>query len=170
MLKHRVAKSQTDGSCRPLMLKFAAPSMMLHKQQPIGSDLRAWEQAGYNGRWQTPDIFEVVDVEESAVPQLEIFQKWLHQSHERDGGEGKGETDAVDIDTIVDLYRDEYAWRCGTNDLEDGNDARNAPFRADLFWPNRPVGRGDRRLGGDRDKNIQAVMIGENRARWKMFP
>jgi len=142
--------------------------MSLHKQQPTPSDVRAWEHADPHDRWQTPDIFEVVEVEESAVPQLEIFQKWLHQqAREHDGGEEGEETGGVDIGTIVDLYRDEYAWLCGINSPATGNGAWNGPL---TMSPHGPVSDQVRRHDRDRGGDVEAVLIGDRKARWNLSP
>jgi hypothetical protein len=160
-LKHRVAKSQANNSTSPLSLRFSTLSQRLHKQQELFNDPESFLHAGHqgaNGRWQAPDIFEVVDREESAVPQLAFFQRWLHQQSDGNRGAERNETENMATRTIVDLYRDEHAWQTWSHVEEAAVDeeARNA----ETFWLAR---RPSQNL---EDTNLQSVLVGEKKARW----
>ncbi len=151
-LKHRVAKSQTGDSARPLSLNFAGPSTKLHKQPVPGWDHQSWVQAGANARRQTPDIFEIVDVEESAVTKLEVFQSW---SRRRSDGD-------VNTRAISDLYRAEYAWRCWISTHENGEEEEEG--EEELFWNAR---RDSSREGNN---PLDSILTSEKQARWMLSP
>ena len=152
-LKHRVAKSQTGDSGRPLSLNFAGPSARLHRHPVPGWDHQDWVQAGADARRQTPDIFEIVDVEESAVPKLAIFQSWSQQRS----------NDDVSTGTICDLYRDEHAWRCWISTHENGEEEEEDEDM-EPFWDTR---RGSSREGTN---HLDSILAAENKMRWMLSP
>ena len=131
-LKHRVAKSQSGaGADNVLAIKprFGAMSAHLHKQDP---DPDLLEQAEVVSgaccvactRSSEPDIFEVVMFEESAVPHLPVFGRFLEKyedglpdvRHEVRSDVGD-DWDIEDFDrhgwrTIAHLYAQEFGWNC----------------------------------------------------------
>ena len=100
-----------------------------------------------------PDIFEIVDVEESAVTKLEAFQSWSRQRSDGD----------VSTQTISDLYRAEYAWRCWVSTHENGeDDEENEDL--ELFWNTR---RDSPREGSN---HLDSILAAENKTRWMLSP
>jgi hypothetical protein len=162
-LKHRAAKSQT--STLPIKLKFSATSMRLHKQEPDPESLAAvksWNCCGRCSRTQEPDIFEVAVVEESVVPRLGIFQDWLAQvERERSGyyyQMNQGNRD-ISLNTILNLYRDEFAWTCQLDDNEEWSEEEQkeefdvARRRSNRFTSGTP-----------------SLFQGDDRVRWQLAP
>jgi hypothetical protein len=133
-LHHRVDKANAS---RPvddqITLTFGACSMNLHKQEPDPAELEKIQNSGccsICSRYQAPDVFEVVECEESVVTQLEVFRRWLGEprgegwgEEERRGGEDDSgeeseeseddeEGEVVSWVTIARLYAEEFGWKC----------------------------------------------------------
>lgn len=119
-LRHRVEKAEGSGE---IELKFGYYSMNLHKQTPDPDRVKMEKTncCTICSRRKGPDIFEVVYSEESAVPQLPIFRRWLDQRRRGDyhGGdddqEGFGDredTESVSSAAIGNLYAEEFGWQC----------------------------------------------------------
>jgi hypothetical protein len=161
-LKHRAAKSQT--SALPIKLKFAATSVRLHKQKPDHESLAAvksWSCCGRCSRTQEPDIFEVVMVEESVVPRLEVFQRWLAQTkREESGGSDKMRVrdEGVSVDTILGLYRHEFAWTCQFDGDRQGSEEEQ---EEEFEFVRRGFGS---------FANGQSLLLGDDRVRWQLAP
>ncbi|KAK4150462.1 hypothetical protein C8A00DRAFT_36927 [Chaetomidium leptoderma] len=154
VFKHRVAKSKE--SARAVQLRFAVHSVNLHKQELyLDSVIRNnWLAL----RTQAPDIFEVASVEESVVPRFDVFQRWLDQGRQEYEGDGDGD---VRAETILDLYRDEYAWSCRTGSPDDEG------VGIEAFWE-----KTGRRTADTSYSRLEFILIlaGKTKRRWDPAP
>ena len=98
-------------------------------------------------------------VEESVVPRLGVFQGWLAQTRGGKSG-GNGQRDkGVSFNTILDLYRDEFAWTCQFDDDRQGSEEdREEEFEL-ARRRFRPFANG-----------MQSILLGDNRDRWQLAP
>jgi hypothetical protein len=163
--KHRVAKSKSTS--RPIQLKFGATSQRLHKQEPDPEAVEAvkkWECCSSCSRWQTPDIFEVMEVEESVVPRLDAFQTWLRQRFQggqHDSGKQGRDSHDIGLDTIVGLYSDEFAWRAWI-DGTSGQGQEDEVDDVQLYMYQQRHRRWD--------AGLDAILLGTERVRWEQAP
>ncbi|KAL2134413.1 hypothetical protein VTI74DRAFT_252 [Chaetomium olivicolor] len=103
-IKHRVAKFQTTD--RPLQWQFNAWSKHLYRQEPSAEIVKQMEGPhNYCPNLRTPDIFQVVALEESVIPHLKPFQRYLDHNMERDI-----HAKHVSYAKITRLQHFEYMW------------------------------------------------------------
>lgn len=159
--RHRVEKSKTTPGAVEIELKFGAYSKHLHKQTPEPDGAEKLKEARcctICSRRDAPDIFEVVSYEESVVPQLPIFRRWLEGLGDWDGdedptddGEQQG---AVGIATITNLYAEEFGWRCCVTTRKEDN----------LAWKERRAN--DARLWLT---DLRSILVGKDKVRWNVM-
>lgn len=171
--KHRAAKSQTTSL--PIKLKFAATSVKLHRQEPDPESLKAmqsWDCCAGCSRTEEPDIFEVAMVEESAVPRLEVFQRWITQqwqpdTTDREVSGGSDQTHASDylakLDTILSLYRDEFAWTCQHQSDGIPEESEQEPEEQELEATRSRTSR-------DYARRLLSILNNYQRVRWQLAP
>jgi hypothetical protein len=163
-LKHRAAKSKQ--SPRPIRVEFSAFSQRLHNQEPDPESAEIFNNlvcCSICSRVHHPDIFEVVLAEESVVPRLEVFERWLNQQEHGkgadDGEEKRVGTENALLSTILDMYRDEYAWTCLYYTLGDVEEEGREWDARQSFW--------DARVGVS---GIEALLLGDHKIRWDLPP
>jgi hypothetical protein len=167
-LKHRAAKQ----SPRPIELRFSAFSKRLHKQEPDPDSaeiVRAQVCCSLCSRTRHPDIFEVVLAEESVVPRLEVFQRWLERQQHGEGNDnGKEKLEVPEsllLVTVLDLYRDEYAWTCQYYQTLDGEEEEEGKGWVPMqrFWEAKEE-------VSARSDGLQALLLGDQKIRWELPP
>ncbi|KAK4135197.1 hypothetical protein BT67DRAFT_455274 [Trichocladium antarcticum] len=178
--RHRVERMNARRPV-PVKLEFRACSMGLHEQEPDAAELAKLKNTtccSICSRSQAPDIFEVVQCEESAVPQLDVFRRWLAQPRDEDwddkgpprginlAGMGDSESDecadGVDDDgaalvswvTIAHLYAEEFGWNCCTATGNNG-----------IEWQVKRAGDARRRLY----VCPRNLLVGESKVRWDIM-
>lgn len=183
--RHRVERMNAR---RPVPVKpeFRACSMHLHKQEPGAAELAKLKNTmccSICSRSRAPDIFEVVQREESAVPQLDVFRRWLAQPRDEnwndqepprginlagmndsdsesdecaDGADGADDDGPAFVSwmTIAHLYSEEFGWNCC---IVTGKDA--------IAWQVKRA--------GDAWKSLYVcprdLLVGESKVRWDML-
>lgn len=154
--------AKSVDTARPIQPKFYWASKWLHRQEPCDEPIEAIQRwlIGGCSRDQPPDIFEVAEVEESVVPMMEIFQTWVRQqplnTDHQNGLEKDAHNDTVRSQTIIDLYRREFAWRawirCSGGDEQDDHgpgDDNEDEFIEQQRWT-----------------GLQAILLGNEKVRW----
>ncbi|KAL2020774.1 hypothetical protein VTK56DRAFT_7972 [Thermocarpiscus australiensis] len=163
--KHRVEKSKTmpaSTAAGPIELRFGTCSMRYHKQKPDPLELKRITEARccyICSRSEAPDIFEVVNAEESVVPRLEVFQRWLDQVCEQGSDDEKnvdldGEDDGLSWVTIARLYAEEFGWQCCIATGQEGNTA----------WQETRASDARRRF-----KSLETLFVGKSKRRWDIL-
>jgi hypothetical protein len=160
-LNHRVAKSL--DTAQPIQPKFRRVSKWLHRQEPYDKSINVIQ------RWlfgacsidHPPDIFEVAEVEESVVPMMDIFQTWVRQqpstiNHQNNPGKD-AHSDMATTQTIIDLYRREFAWRAWNrySKRDEQDDQGLEEDIEDEFIEHEHGWTG-----------LQAILLGDEKVRW----